>query len=227
MNHLRPYKLFEALSTGFWEAVDEAADRIASGSGYGKPIRGLIDNVPEFGIVKFGRQICDPDVLFDRWHKLKQKNQIMKNVTIGEKVSMLLQHWDSLGHGFNHLYNPKKLKFSQWYNTEQTLYRGMSVPDMTELNKHAEGIIDRGVLDEQPFYSFSFDPDIAEKFTIAGYASGGFVRTKFARGYVFKTEVAPAEFHIFMGGMLSDEMEVVLKSPVKVELHKKVGIDPF
>jgi hypothetical protein len=131
---------------------------------------------------------------------------------------MLLTHWDSLGHGFNHLYNPRKLKFSDWYNAEQTLYRGGHVSQGGPAD-----VVD--VMDDRQFYSFTFDPDIAEKFTIDGYATGGFVSARFARGYVYKTSVAPADFHIFMGGMLSDEMEVVLKSPVYVELYKKIGME--
>lgn len=219
MKHIRPYGVLESVDPdldGFWLAVDRAADRIGK-EGYGRPIRDLIAERPEFGIVKFGKQLCDPDVLFDRWHKLKQKNQVMRNVSIGERIAMLLMSWDGLGRGLNHLYNPKKLPFSRWYTEPQTLYRGVPA------GEEADRILEDGRMDGRDFYSFTLDPEMAELFTIPGYASGGFVRRVHRRGYVFSTTVAPADFHIFMGGMLDDELEVILGRPIDVQLFREVG----
>ena len=228
MNHISPYHTFEDQKnaeynsavnkkTGerVWKKLDATADRIHK-EGYGKPVRDLIASEPMFGVMKYGKQLCEPDVLFDRFHKLKQRNQVLKNITFAERMVMLLLHWDSLGAGFNHIYNPKKLPFSKWVLEPQILYRGM--------NESAYHALGRQVLDHQPFYSFSFLVDVAKRFTSAAYASGTYVPYSSLHGYVVSTEARPIDFHIFMGGGLSDEMEVVLKSPVKIKLVGSVNM---
>lgn len=208
------------IGTKIWKKLDAVADEILE-HGYGKPIRDLIQSESMFAIEKYGKQLCEPDVLSDRFHQLRQKNKVLKNISFAERMVMLLTHWRGLGESdkssFNYGYNPFKLKFSKWVLEPQTLYRGMPESTYTALG-------DDFVLDHQPFYSFTFLPSVAEKFTAAGYASGHFVPVSRLHGYVVKTTARPIDFHIFMGGTLSDEMEVLLKAPVTIELYGSVNM---
>lgn len=212
-----------------WKVLDKTADRISGGEGYGKPIRDLIASHPMFSAVKYGRIVADPDALWDRFEKQRSKNQVLKNVSFAERMVMLLMHWDSLGSGFYHKYNSKKLKFSEWLYAPQKLYRGIS---KTNYDKHGNRIesdvieseIESGELKSQPFYSFTFLESVAEKFTIPGYASGGFVMARNKDGWIVETEARPIDFHVFIG-TYSDEMEAILRSPVKVKLTRRVLVD--
>lgn len=233
MEHLIKYNGFlnesdiPSSSDNIWKVLDETADRINT-EGYGKPIDDLIANEPIFGIERYGKKLCDPDVLYERFEKLRRKNLILKNISFAERIAMLLTEWglkDSHGNRLGFEFNPKKLKFSKWLFEHQTLYRGMEANDVFTHN-----ILKTGELREigtKTKFSFTFLPEIAEKFTIAGYGSGKFVLGRNMHGYVLKTEAKPIDFYIFMGGCLSDEMEVILdanNSPIKVSIHKKIDI---
>lgn len=222
MKHISRYKIFEAavaaqkqptVTADVWSDIDNTADRIMT-EGYGKPIRDLIASNPLFAVEKYGKQVCDTDVLFDRFHQLKQKNLVLKNVSFAERMTMLLTMWKAI---FNEDYNPTKLKFSDWVNVPQTLYRGMSA-------EKSASVIESGLLSGSDFYSFSFIPTEARKFTSDRYASGHYVPKSALKGYVFSTETKPIDFHIFMGAGLEDEMEVILRAPVKVELYGTVNM---
>jgi len=225
MRHIKSYhNLFESeapITKEIWDVLDRTAERIASGEGYGKPLDDLIKENPMFAIERYGKILCDTDVLFDRFHKLKQKNQVLKNISFAERMVMLLSHWHSLEQGFYFKWNPKKLKqFSKWVLEPQTLYRGMTATEFHQLNKNGESF----VLDSRPFYSFTFLKDVAKKFTIDGYASGHYVPASRAHGFVVETKAKPIDFHVFMGAGLDDEMEVILKGPIEVEITESVGM---
>ena len=234
MEHLIAYNGFlneseiPSVNDNIWKILDETADRIHT-QGYGKPIDDLIANVPIFGIERYGKKLCDPDILYERFEKLRRKNLILKNISFAERIVMLLTEWGlkeiNTGNRLGFEFNPKKLKFSKWLFEPQILYRGMEANDVNSFN-----ILKTGELHEignKTKFSFTFLPDLAEKFTIAGYSSGKYIFNPDKHGYVFKTEAKPIDFYIFMGGCLSDEMEVVLdanNSPIKVSIYKKIGI---
>lgn len=211
---IRSYgKFYEAkdvfVTPNIYDILDKTADRIPT-EGYGRPLRDLL-TLPEFSKTFRGRQVCDDNVLFDRiYHPLRSKNRIPKlPISWGEKMTMLLQGWKK----FNEEYNPKKLKFSKWLEEPQTLYRGIpgDSPEAT-----------MNILSEKPFYSFSFLQWAAVRFTGHNYASGAWTPRSQLNGIVVKTEAKPKDFHIFVAFCSDDEMEVILPSPIEIELVGKV-----
>lgn len=195
-----------------WADIDLAATKIASGEGYGPPIAALIEAQPAFQVKRYGMQLCDTSVLYQRYYKIKKSNKVLFNVTFGERIAMLLSNWKM----FNQEKNPRGLPFSRWILEEQALYRGMPIEQALDVAR-------RGVMDDAKFYSFSFLTRVARMFTIPGYAEGRFVTRRSACGYVFEARVRPIDFHIFMGVGLDDEMEAVIRGPVVVTVHGSVG----
>lgn len=227
MNHLIQYPLFEGKldrmpseTDSVWKTMNIIADRIVGKpeaniprEGYGKPLKELVGLEPSwFDLDYRGSNRCDLDVLFYKFHKLRQKNHIHQQVTFGERMFMLLSDWRT----FTTEYNPKNLNFSDWLYEPQTLYRGMPEADYLLLKNENK-------LDLSKYYSFTFLPDIAKLFTIPGYGSGSFVTRKNQHGRITSTQACPIDFHIYVGvGISSDEMEVVLKAPIKFEIHQTV-----
>jgi hypothetical protein len=122
---------------------------------------------------------------------------------------MLLQDWRK----FNEAWNPKKLKFSKWLEEPQTLFRGIP-QDSLEVNAT--------VLQDKPFYSFSFLEHAAKRFTSPNYASGAWTPVRQLNGIIVKAEVKPKDFHIYRAFCSDDEMEVIVKSPINVEFYASV-----
>lgn len=203
-------------SPQIWKVLDETAELIKK-KGYGAPIRELIANEPMFQAVKYGKQVCDTDVLFDRLHKQLQKNIVIKNLSFAERMILFLCAWSNrVGSGLDSpKFNPDKLKLSEWVQRPLTIYRGITKDSYEELT-------DKSVLPQGRFYSFTLDKDIAWRFTIPGYAAGNFSRLGNRNGYVVKAEVKPIEFHAYLGLISSDEKEAIVSGPVQIEIVERI-----
>lgn len=195
-----------------WADIDLAATKIASGEGYGPPIAALIEAQPAFQVKRYGMQLCDTSVLYQRYYKIKKSNKVLFNVTFGERIAMLLSNWKM----FNQEKNPRRA-------TSSACSIGIPRYSACSSRIHLLKGRPRGVMDDAKFYSFSFLTRVARMFTIPGYAEGRFVTRRSACGYVFEARVRPIDFHIFMGVGLDDEMEAVIRGPVVVTVHGSVG----
>jgi hypothetical protein len=203
-------------SPEIWRVLDETAELIKK-KGYGSPIRELIAKEPMFQAVKYGKQVCDTDVLFDRLHKQLQKNIVIKNLSFAERMILFLCAWSNrLGDGLDGpRFNPDRLKLSEWVQKPLTVYRGITKDSYEQLT-------DKSVLPQGRFYSFTLDKNIAWRFTIPGYAAGHFSKVGNSDGYVVKAEVKPIEFHAYLGLISSDEKEAIISGPVTIEVVERM-----
>lgn len=200
MNYLLEFRMYK--NKQFWQDVDKTVEKLIEDNNFIH----FWDLQKKYPDILEGADDAHDRVLIP----LHNSNRILKRIKFGEWIWM----WLIFIRYIKDIYDDKGKGFYWWINNVSVkLYRGLYsyYDEDTMLEDLQYG------LEKNEYKSFTFDKDMAKRFTQSGWGSGAWVDERHRNGIIYEVEILPKNIHIVTNEQ--GEKEAVLNGPLNFDKY--------